>query len=327
MLHRLRPDRPEVSQWEAAFAAWQAARPPFPAPAKPEIVTLQDVQNAIEINDMAPAWVPRFTQIAYRPITNTDAARAHEIGVFSDDQLYHSFRDNGYNETNARTLVGFYQQLKSRRTNNAAGVWSIRKTVKAYKAGTLTRFDASQLLAPLFADPKQITAVLDGADKEVKAEILGKQLEKTRKGYFVGATTHAETREALIALGVDRQRIDDLMTVWNVERSGRYREATVRQLNKWASIGILSVEEYKNRLLNLGFTDMDSDRIIYATNFDVIQNIKANIVKQSNALVKAYKDSRFIKKASEDDMKKAIQELQAQQDKLQSELDKSGAKK
>lgn len=322
MMFRLRPDRPEVQQYNEQVAAWLNGGQIGDPPAKPLIFTPEDVQKAIEVNDMAPAFVPGLMQVAYRPLTRIDAQRAFEIGVFNSDQLYHAMRNGGYNEQDAKTLVGFYTQQKARRNANATGVWSIRKILNEYKKGTITYNAATQLLAPLIPTGQEIALALTGADQEVKSEVVAHDIKRWRKAYFTGSINATIAEENLVALGMDQSRVADLIAMWDSDRLGRYKEPTVTLIRKWAMVGIITAEDMYVRLLGLGYSDIDAKRIVYSAQHDINVAAQKEYEKLAKEAEKRFKDKLKFKQDTMEDLEKKRDEFEKYMEKVQKEIDK-----
>lgn len=319
---RFRPDRPEVDQYNQDILAWRLAGMVGPEPPKPLVFTLQDLQRALMINDMAPEFINGLIGISYRVPTRVDLQRSYEMGTLDADGLYHGLRDLGYDEKGARNLVAFYSQKAARAESNAIGVWSIKKTIGAYKKGTITRNQAIDLLKPLIPSVAKIADALNGADLEVSSDILAGEIKRWRRAYFTGSIDRTEALDTLKQLGIDPDRTVNLVEQWDSERLGRYREPTVAILHKWAMTGIISADDMYTRLLRLGYSSDDSNRIVYTAQYDVNKLAMANYEKTMKELAKNFKDSKSIKKSDQLYLESQIKFFQSQQDRIQKELDK-----
>lgn len=262
MYARLRPDRPEVTDWYTARGDQpDDVEVPGIGP-KPPTVSLDQVRKALQVDDMAPGWVDKLIAISTTPINRTDAVRAFMIGAFDSDRLYHAFRDVGYSERDAKTLVTFYSQDKARRNRNVSGVWSMRKILRYYKTAAITREDAFELIRPLQPSNKATDEVLDAADAELAADVRATRLRGLKRGYMLGEFDQRATVELMRKWGMDPAQAERTLTVWDIERASRFKQPTVAMLSKWLKTGIISVEEMRARLVNLGYKQVDADRII-----------------------------------------------------------------
>lgn len=259
MVRRLRPDRPAVVAWDKEAEAITPGGAELTLGPRPTVVTVADVKRAMEVNDLMPGWVDPSLEVSYAPITRTDAIRAYMIGAFTSERLYHAFRDNGYNDEDAKTLLRVFEQDKARRISNQTGTWTIRKVVRYYKAGGITRAQAAAFLYPLQPDSVAIEAVLAAADAELDADTRQARIKGLRRGYFVGEYSEKEVITSLAEWGVDRRQVDRLLVMWTVTRDTRFKELTVTQITDLAKKGLLTAVEMHRRLMNLGYTRNDAD--------------------------------------------------------------------
>lgn len=262
MLHRLRPDRPEVMNWANTYLNHTTGETLPGSPPRPLSVTAEDVRDALKINDVAPGWVDRLMAVSYAPITRTDAVRAYIIGGLDDVGLRDKFRDLGYTKKDAEELVGFYRLQKAQRVANTTGTWTTRKTARYYRSGMIDREEAERLLMRLVGDPKIAASIIDGVHLEREAEHRGKVIRGVMRGYRYGEITRTQAESRLIEAGVDQFAIVQMIDGWEVERETRWKQPTVAQLTGWLTKFIMPAAEVERRLRNLGYSQDDAERII-----------------------------------------------------------------
>lgn len=265
-LHRFHPLRPERVKWESVNP--RGVNPDGTPESDwsyyhrgPLVVTAEMVADAVRTNDMAPGWVRAMVELSYRPITNTDAARAYIVGSFDESQLYWSFIANGYNEVNAKLLVDFYKLLSVKRLSNETGVWTVRKISQHYKAGDISRQVAANLMTEQLGDFAKVTKLLDRTDLELEAETRAIKIKGIRKQFLTAGIEAADARVYLDLAGVMPSQSEILIARWTWEREHSARNATAAMLCKWHSRGLIDAEEYYRRLRILGFSVNDSARI------------------------------------------------------------------
>jgi hypothetical protein len=319
MLHRLRPDRPEV--FEANKDQLRRIANPTENEGKngPIVVEPNDVEHAIVINDMAPGWVSALMEISYRPITNTDASRAFEIGTFNENDLYHAFRDNGYNDRNAKTLVTFYKGQRSRKIANAAGVWTTRKTLKALKEGLIDEQRADDLLSPILIDPDVRMRAIAGAITEADVETKSVVVKSLRQRYIYGEFGIDDLRGFLGVTGVDPARIENIVRQWTAQRDGRMREPRVRMICEWYTNRLITYEEYFDRVMRLGYSSSDAANIVAVCE----ANRQSKAAREAaQAAEKARKETMRMLKDEKGELEKNIKELEKRMKELQKEMEK-----
>ena len=320
MLHRLRPDRPEVRAWVGGGGGGAVPIDQNPPKGQPLVVTADTVRRALEVNDNAPRWVDSLMAISYSPLTRTDAARAHQIGEFGDGDLYHSLRDNGYNDENANRLVKFYGTVKNRTLANSSGVWTVRQIVKAFAEGSVSRQRADELLSFTTPDEPTRKYILDGAEAQYQASTLDTNIKVAKRRFLLGEYDAQMAGRDLDLLGVPADRSRALLERWIADRDLRLKEPTVRMLCSWYNHKIITIEDYLDRLLRLGYTRADAERIAGVCDSDQrSKERKEAAAAAEKARKEAERKSREIIKDFEKrkkELEKEIKELEKRQKEL-----------
>jgi len=328
MLHRLRGDRPEVQIWDATYGGLPEAERPPDAPPRPPVVTIEDVREALQINDVAPDWVEKAIAISYHPITNTDARRMFQNGQLDKRELIGRFQDTGYAEKDAKALVDYEQVLKDRTLATQSGVLSVRELSRFYEEGLLTRDEADKELAFQVPDDELRKRLLDQIETRRRIRITQARQKYLRKRYLLGIDDAEVTRGQLAIAGVPATAITDLLDQWTYDKFNRLKEPRVTLLCKWFTNGYITTQEYMRRLENLGYTQDDAYRIA-ATCWDA-ENRKR--LKQAAAqaekrlreiqrlerekrldLTKEYKDARAAWAARQKEYEEAMRSLLGEQ--------------
>lgn len=285
MLHRLRPNRQEVQDWDASPVAVDANGAKGALGKRPPELTIDEVTTALEVNDNMPFFLDKLTAIAYHPITNTDAQRMHQIGYINDTQLSDAIQSNGYNKANSDKMVGFYKAVKSRLVSNSSGVWTVRKVVKYLKSGLLTMAEADKQLTDIVADSFTRSKIIDGAMSEREAETKEVRMKELKRKFLYGQYSSNQLNLMWIQIGVNPIVIPDLLTQWEAERDGRMKEPRVTMVCDWFSKGLITRAQYDDRLKNMGYQDEDRAHIMQACAAD-------NAAKMSKLAAKAAEDAR-----------------------------------
>lgn len=268
MYHRLRPDRKERREWEKTVKRGDDGNPADKNDKGPPVVTEQDVKEALEINDIAPAWVDRLLATSFHPITNSDASRMYMIGYFDDDDLTEAFLDNGYNREDAATLTEYWSFETAKRVRNQSGVLTPRKVVKLFKDGAINRNDARKYLEEVFPNDKQLDNLLSLAESEIAAEQIQSSAKYLRRSQLTGELTRVEVMAELRNLGVDQQAANRMTQVWEVESRHRSKEVTAMMLCKWRDRGLINSDEHVQRLVRLGYPENDARNIARVCDID-----------------------------------------------------------
>jgi hypothetical protein len=262
MVHRLRPDRPEVLAWDAKAKGLDAKDALNLFGPRPSVFTIDDLKYALKINDNLPSFVQNLTDISFRPITNTDASRMYEIGLINADRMIGYFMDNGHTHESGTQLAEFYKAEKLKRVSNTTGVLTAREVINGYKHGLIDRQTADANLADIIVDQQTRTKALDGADFELKMELLQTRLKSLKKRYLFGEFSTNDLTAFLSQTGMVGDKIPTVALAWEAEKLGRAKEPRVTMLCTWFTKGFITWQDYYERLHRLGYNADDINRII-----------------------------------------------------------------
>lgn len=323
--HRFRPDRPSVLSWDHAAAANGEVAATNAFGPRPLVVTIADIQKAIEVNDMAPNWVPALIASSYHPINRTDAIDAYFSGAFTESDLYEAMRDNGYDETNAHRLVDIQRAKRGGRLANASGVWTQRQILAAYMDGVINGQRADNLLAPLVTDAGVRQQIIIGADQRVEARVTASQINFLKRSHLVGILTDVGAETGLANLGVSETRRVGLVRQWSAARSGRLKEPTAKMVLDWAKGGVLSLDDLRMRLSNLGYMDSDISRMVAQVAKGQSDNLQKTKAQHDRDAKQSVKDAQAAKRAETKDLEarqKAIIKYMKDYEKELAKIDK-----
>lgn len=237
MLHRLRPDRKT-------------------SPVAPDtVVTQKDVLDALVVNDVLPYWAKRLAEISYKPLTRTDTQRAYFIDAISEDELYDSYMDLGYNDDNATRLVKFTNQLKAKRKQTAGGTERPTSVLKYYKAWLIGDTEARQRLKNSGLSDNAANEALQIAATQRKNDSQLACIKGVKSQYKRFIIDDIEARRDLTAIGVAIENITPLVAQWRCERSNKPKELTAAQVcNAYRNL-LIDKDEYYRRLAAIGYQE------------------------------------------------------------------------
>lgn len=245
MLHRLRDDTPIPGSNSTAKA-----------------VTVEQIRKVLEINDMAPEWVDRLLAISYRPLTRVDARRAFELGDLDREGLRKAFLDLGNSPENADILVRFSETSSGPIRAKKLGYASTSEVLGWYRDAVISRDVAWDKLRQSGVPDQNIERYLDTEDSRVTAKNRRSVLKAIQGRFNKGEFSAAQVNQALVEAGIDPSRIGEITHQWGVLRDSRYKAPTVKMLCDWWSQGIMTIQEYERRLVNLGYSLVDAARIM-----------------------------------------------------------------
>lgn len=213
--------------------------------------TENEVSKILAYNDMLPAWRKRLVALSYSPLTRVDSQRAFQLGVIDKDRLYKAFRDIGYDDKNANTLVTFTQSKRE------AYLLALRAS-RYYRDGHITGDQLRKRLEKYKVTDDEFKELVFELELQSNAALARQCVSAMRTRYLHGQYSKSEAREELLRKNYTVEHADRLVENWECVRSARSRELTAEKLCKLASAGLIGQDDYQSRLLRLGYTKTDA---------------------------------------------------------------------
>lgn len=227
-------------------------------------VTPEDADQLLKLDEWPAKMRGLILSTLTMPVNRTDLIEGYKAGTVSVQELIERLMDLRYSRDDAEFLARMIVAKAEGQQQGSMGAWTRRKIVAGYVDGTLGREAADKLLSRTVLDPQRRQDALDDADTIRSAKRRGACIKGIKRRYFTGEIGTLEARALMTDQGVDLLNISTIMGGWECERSSRSKEPTVKQLTEWAVMGIITPLEFERRLINLGFTKADADRIILA---------------------------------------------------------------
>lgn len=231
-------------------------------PFKSLVFTIDDVREALRINDYAPRFIDAFIATAYRPLTRVDARRAYEVGDLDKDGLKRSYLDLGYTNENADTLVGFAETTSGPIRAKRLGNPSTAEVLGWYRDNLINGELAEELLVRSGIKTDVVGRYLETESLRQVARNRKSVLSALRSRYMKGEFSDAEATDQLARAGIDPARIGTMLFNWRTIRDARYKAPTVGMLCDWWTRGFILLSEFTRRVTNLGYSIEDANRIV-----------------------------------------------------------------
>lgn len=268
-LHRLRPNRAHL------FKGLGIDFKPF---------KVDDVKTVLKIHDYPVAFRDWLTLISYRPIARIDIRRIYKSGIWGEPKGEAGFRrrpdggyeptgaaeqelternqDFGYTREDAITLARWTAQDAVKKTLTPARKRFVTLVCQSFASGALERDAAIGFMIREGMDREEADLQLSNCATTHRLARVKNALSIIRKGYITGRINEAEARGELAILGILRERIDEHISLWQLQRRVVGKEAVATQLCQWRGYGMINDVEFKRRLVAVGWSDDDANRIV-----------------------------------------------------------------
>lgn len=230
------------------------------------------VEDYLKSADYAPVWRQSLVDISYNPITRTDAKRMYKLrGDF--DQLVQNFRNNGYNDQDAKDLAEFTREDASLETRQEREllVGPVKTAALAmYKARRISEDQLRTVLANLKYPKETVDRFVADVEFVREADHREDIAAALKSAYVKALRTRDDTIILLRQSGWDGEALDQLLETWDLLRAVTelqpHQEAT-RDLTKAEIVTayaerVIAPESASSQLLALGYDQSETDILL-----------------------------------------------------------------
>lgn len=222
------------------------------------IITEDELKMLLRALDIMPYWRDKLIQLSYYPLTRVDVRRMYQMGILNRDQVKKAYKDLGYNEENAEYLTRFTEALAHEDEKELTKT----EILSGFRNRMISREEAKEMLRSLAYSEESAELLLSLEEYKREAEFRRKRIEIIRQRYLRGLISENEMRLELTALALPADEIEYYYEVWQSERAAKAETLTVSDLRKAYSRGIISRDNFVERLHRLGYKDDDINIIL-----------------------------------------------------------------
>jgi hypothetical protein len=322
MYHRLRPGRERLYPLTD-----EKGTITYPVP-----LTITDVRRYLREVDYNPFWRDRLAAISYRPINRIDVRRIYSTGAFgpplgdrgwntndpgrpiptgvAEKELVEAYRDLGYSPNDA-TRQARYVSLNWQTTSQGKQNTShLNAICQAYDLGALTYDQAINEVTLVTGDQLGAERFVSVCDIKATNKLLSYAVSAIRARYERAEINELQATGLLSGIGVTDSKTTKYLRMWRLKRERGDREATAAQLGQWYERALVSRTEYRDRLVNLRYSETDANRIIARTEEIMAERLAAQAAKAAKAAAAAEdKKSKAAEKSAREAARLAAQAL------------------
>lgn len=240
MLHRLRPEKygPDVA------------------------LTEEQILRFLGVQDILPFWRKRLLEISYNPLTRVDTQRAFFVGAITRDEVLGSYLDQGYSRENAERLTRFTELLRLRYVAGQTGAITPTRAAKAFGTGSISKGQYEAILRRFGYDEVSIAEAVRVARENRQIEVRAACVKASIRRFEIGEVDFVGLQTALIDEGVEPEDAISLARGAECRLRAKGKSLTAAKLCQLFERGLLSAAEFSLRLVRLGHTAADAQRVV-----------------------------------------------------------------
>lgn len=214
------------------------------------VIDRSELDMLLRASDVMPFWRDKLTQIAFRPLTRVDVRRMYKQGVLDERQVYESYLDQGYDETNAERMADF----TIKQTLASLSKFTSSDIIKAFAGRMLNRADALSLLQSIGIRSEDARYIVSTAEYKRHWAFTDQQISGIRNLYKKRVYDESETRSHLAGLNLPSDQIEVLMQQWYYDRKVEPSATwTTSQTLSFKRKGLITDERARRELFLNGY--------------------------------------------------------------------------
>lgn len=249
----------------------------------PKPFTIDDLKSILKVHDYPPPFRDTLAAIAYRVIGRIDLRRLYAGGIFGEGlgakgfaknaqgvfapigpaerELTERYQDIGFSPADSVSIARWVAEDTSRVKTSKLRARTVTAVCSAYSLGALDAEGAVGTLRNAGLTQVEAVAEVDHCDLKQRTRFMAGQVKGVKRAFMKGIFNEQQTRIELGRAGVAIRRVEEMLILWKLEQLPGTREASTGQLCDWFGSGFFDTREFLRRLRNLGWDDVDADRI------------------------------------------------------------------
>jgi hypothetical protein len=222
------------------------------------VIKEEELDLLLRAQDVMPWWRDKLKAVAYSPLTRVDVRRMYQLGVITEAQVVQAYKDLGYNQANAEKLLEFtkvYYGPEDETGEEADREWTKAEILEGYRKKIITADQTRMALREMSYNETKIDFYL--AREDLKAEQTRKEAytDRWHSLYINGVASADDVTANLSALGLPTEEIDELLSLWHLERLQAVQRPTKAERTKWLKAGIITESTWTAEMQLDGYSD------------------------------------------------------------------------
>lgn len=228
-----------------------------------------DIDLILKAGDVLPRFREPIKAVAFKVLTRVDLRRMHALGLLDSDELQSRYEDLGYSPDNAALMVKFTEAFNDRPED------TVGTEIRDLTRSQITQFLEQGLYEPDRAvselqeigfgtqDAETIVALtsIKVLDRQRKADI-----KIVQRRFDNQTITFDEAVSELDTLDLTATERDLLLAGFEAERQSQIKTPSRAELDKFAKNNIITIAEYEDRLIQIGYSPMWASRFVELIN-------------------------------------------------------------
>lgn len=219
------------------------------------------VEQAIRESRVKNKYIPAVLKLARRLMPERTVVSGITKGVLTHDQGIERLRMLGFNAEDAAALAGEASSTKMAKHKEIAE----SQVLTAYEDGMIQAAEAQSMIEKLGYDAAEATFALQLADHRKEEKFRSAGVARVHTLFVSHHIDNSKASNALDALGVHPDMRNNLLKLWDLERTANVPRLTVAQWQGLYKRGAITDAEFVQEMTNYGYTSRDAAYLLFLT--------------------------------------------------------------
>lgn len=217
------------------------------------VISEDEHEQLLRALDVMPYWRPRLRDISYNTLTRVDVRRMYSVGTLDKIGVYKSYREFGYNDTNAKLMTDFtvkYESGDSLELNRSS-------LEKAYKLGIIDDGKLLEYLNQLYDSEQIARFYYNIARTEKQNDELAAKKKSMLDRYQKGDVSIPQAQKELTQAGYPAEYVSNTVTEMQNSKGVKVKLPSRQDLENWLKKGVIEEDYYTDTMLDIGYREKD----------------------------------------------------------------------
>ena len=183
---------------------------------------------------------------------------AYRLGTYPKEKALETLGAHGYSTTDAEALLA----LEDVRAREGTKDLTRAQVLALFSDDIISEDEASNMLLELGFDSVEVELMVTMTQGDKVRRFVNALITRVRNAFVQGTMDETEAIGTLTQAGVRQGQIDQLLSLWELEKQSLTAQLTPAQIVSAVKKGLMPREEGKDRLVARGYTPGDADILI-----------------------------------------------------------------
>lgn len=225
------------------------------------LLTEDEGEQALYESRIKNKWVPTYMKSRHETMPPETIRLAYSRGAITREDGSRRLQMRGYSPADAEVILDMATMERDQATRELTAA-QIRAL---YADRAITREAAAQMLSDLGYEPVNVEFLLAMSDVDRIQKFTNAIITRLRAGYVAYRLDDGDVTTALDSINYPPDGRDDLLALWDLERTVVTRGLTTAQVQQALRRGLIDIDGAMSRLLAQGYSEEDASILIALT--------------------------------------------------------------